>query len=117
MPRLLMLLTGLLLLSHFPCNASVHTRAEAPVYLAAAGQQTTELQQQSDHHRRVSREEKEREIEKEMAAVGAVRTESRGLDNFVMIMLVVSAGALFFVSSRFRGGKKRGRRARRLPAR
>jgi len=116
MSRLLLLLTSLLLLSQAPCCASDYAPAESPVQLAAAGQQATELQQQSDHHNRVSQEKKEREIEKQVAAVGATGTESRGLDNFVMIMLAVSAGALFFFSKRIsRRGRRR--RPRKLPVR
>lgn len=117
MSRLLLLTTSLLLLSQFPCHASDYTRTESPIQLAAAGQQTTELQQQSDHHNRVSQDNREREIEKQVDAVGATRTDSRGLDNFVMIMLAVSAGALFFFSKRIHSRRRKGRRPRRLPAR
>lgn len=115
MSRLLWLLTGLLLLSQFPCHASDYTLAEPHIQLAAAGQQATEFQKQSDYHNRVSQEKKEREIEKQVAAVGATRTESRGLDNFVIIMLAVSASALFFMSKRIHSRRGRKRRPRRLP--
>lgn len=117
MLRLLLLLTTLLIISQFPCHASDYTPSDAPIELAAAGQQTTELQQQSDHQKRLSQEKKDREAEKQVAAVGAVRTESRGLDIFVMVMLVVSASALFMVSRIFSNRRRKRRRPRRLPAR
>lgn len=117
MSRLLLLITSLLLLSQAPCCALDYTPTESPVQLAAAGQQAAELQKQSDHHNRVSQEKKERKVEKQVAAVGATRTESRGLDNFVMIMLAVSAGALFFFSKRVSSRRRKRRRPRGLPAR
>ena len=117
MSRLLLLLTILMLVSLCPCRASDYTQPEPPIQLASAGQQTSELQKQSDHHNRVNQEKKEREVERQVAAVGAVQTESRGLDNFVLIMLVVSAGALFIVSKRLRLSRSKRRRGRRLPAR
>jgi hypothetical protein len=108
MSRLLLLFTILLVLSLFPCHVPNH---------AHSAQQATEIQQQSDHANRVNREKQERELEKQVAAVGATRTETRGLDNFVVIMLVVSAGALLFISRRISGRRRGRRRPRGLPLR
>jgi hypothetical protein len=113
MPRLLLLFTGFLILSLFPCLAPSYTSAEEPVEIAAAGQQATELQKQSDYHNRVEKKREEREIEKQEAAMGAVEGESRGLDNFVLVLLVISALTLFMVSRRISGNRRR-RRPRRL---
>jgi hypothetical protein len=107
MSRLLLLFTILLALSLFPCPALEY---------AHSGQQPDEIQQQSDHANRVTREKQERELEKKVAAVGATQTEARGLDNFVMIMLVISAVALFLISRRISSSRRRRRRRpRRLP--
>lgn len=108
MSRLLLLLAIIVVLSLFPCSL---------LKCAQSSQQGTELQQQSDHANRVHKEKEERELEKQVAAVGATRTETRGLDNFVMIMLVVSAVALFFISRRVSSGRSRRRRSRGLPLR
>ena len=117
MLRLLLLLTFIMLLSQFPCRAADYTHSEEPLQLADAGQQTTEAMQQSDHKNRLRREQEERDIEKQVAAIGTTQSETRGLDNFVMIVLVVSAGALIFFSSKLRSRSGRRRRPRRSPLR
>jgi hypothetical protein len=117
MLRLLLVVTFIVLLSRFPCHASDYTQPDEPIQIADAGsRQSAEVMKQSDHHNRVNRQKHEREIEKRVAAIGVTETENRGLDNFVMIVLAVSAGALILLSSRMRGGRRRAR-PRRLPLR
>lgn len=116
MSHLLTLLTVLLVLSLFPCPALGYTQSYETVEIAAADQ-ATELQKQSDYHNRVEQKREEREQEKQVAAVGATQTGARNLDNFVMIMLVLSAGALFLISRRVKSSRSRRRRPRRSPLR
>lgn len=115
MSRPLLLFTGILVLLQFPCLGSQYASAEEPLQIADAGQQASELQKQSDHHKRVEKQREEREIEKQVAALGVADTESRGLDNFVLILLVVSALALFVLSKRL--SSRRGGRPPRLRVR
>jgi hypothetical protein len=115
MSRLLTLLTILLVLSLFPCLTSSYAQSNATVEIAAADQ-ATELQKQSDYHNRVEQKREKREMEKQVDAVDATQSEARSLDNFVMIMLVLSAGALFLISRRVRSGRSKSR-PRRLPLR
>ncbi len=117
MSRQLLLITSLVLLLHLPCHASDYGPSTTTRHGAYGGRQVTEFQKQSDYHNRVNRTMKERKIEKQVASVGALETETGGLDNFVMMMLVVSAGILFFVARRISVRRKRRRRARSLPLR
>lgn len=118
MLRLVLVVTFTVLLWQFPCHGSDNSQPDGPLQLAdAGGQQSTEVMKQSDHHNRVSRKRQERESEKEMAGIGVAEAEDRGLDNFVMIMLAISAGALILFSARMRAGRRRGGRPRGLPFR
>ncbi|MGD9140403.1 MAG: hypothetical protein PVJ42_02570 [bacterium] len=111
----LSLLTVILLLSLFPWPAPSHAQSDEPIQIAAAGDRATELQKQSDYHQRVEKKREEREIEKQVAAIADTPTGGRILDDFVLILLAVSASAIFLISRRVRSGRRRRTRPRSLP--
>ena len=118
MLRLVLVVTFTVFLSQFPCEAADNTQPDTPIQLAdAGGQQSTESMKQSDYRNRIAREQEEKERDKEVAGIGLAETESRGLDNFVMVLLVISAGALIFLSARIRGKTRGGGGSQRLPLR
>jgi hypothetical protein len=109
MLRLLVLLTGIVLVSQFPCRLAVSTSAGEPTLMAGAGQQTTELMKQSDYHKRVANQRRTKDVDERADAIESGRAESRLMDNVVLIMLILSAVG-FFIFSKALGRKASGRR-------